>query len=120
MLKKKNRASKKDIEEIFKDGSFFNASNLSFKFKVKKGFFGPKISFLVPKIVAKNAVKRNKLKRLGYLALEKYINLIPKEAIGVFLFSKKANDLLKQKKEVILSELEKEIVYILNKIVNKK
>ncbi|MBI2631120.1 ribonuclease P protein component [Candidatus Nomurabacteria bacterium] len=93
MLPKKNRADKKTVENIFKGGKFINSSHFTFKFipipEPKR--FETKISFIVPKSVSKLAVKRNKLKRLGYRILEKQ----PKNSIplvyGVFIFKTRPN-----------------------------
>jgi ribonuclease P protein component len=119
MLKKKNRANKKDVEEVFKDGSFLNSVNLSFKFKLKNSEFRPKVSFVVPKIVVKSAVKRNKLRRLGYLAFEKNKELIFGGLLGVFVFSKNAKILLEKSKEEIRKILEEDISNLLKKVKNK-
>ena len=48
MLPKRNRVNKKEVDEIFKNGSFINSSNLTFKFLRKKGIKS-KISFISPK-----------------------------------------------------------------------
>jgi ribonuclease P protein component len=107
MLPKKNRASKKDVDEIFKDGSFFNSPNLTFKFLIKKGTTGIRISFISPKSISKKAVIRNKLRRIGYRALKKHQNLFPAGLIGVFIFKKYQDDIV---------IIENEIKTILNKI----
>ena len=69
MLPKKNRADRKAVEKIFKEGKFINSQNLTFKFLPNSSTL-PQISFIVPKNVAKLAVKRNYLRRLGYSALK--------------------------------------------------
>ena len=121
MLPKRNRADKKQIETIFKEGRFLTSPNLMFKFtSLQKGLsFGaplrtvlkergvPKISFIAPKSVAKLAVKRNLLRRRGYSALKKHINQFPAGLIGAFIFKKPINSVL---------EIENEIKTILNKI----
>ena len=93
MLKKINRADKKTVEKIFKEGKFLNTLNLTFKF-FKTSQIGKKISVLVPKSVAKLAVKRNLLRRLGYKALEKHIEGFPSGIMGVFVFKKYQDDVL--------------------------
>ncbi|HPS21478.1 MAG TPA: ribonuclease P protein component [Candidatus Paceibacterota bacterium] len=115
MFAKKNRASKKDIDEIFKDGSFINSANLTFKFLIKKENSFKKVSFIVPKSVSKKAIIRNKLRRLGYLVLEKHTDLLPNGTLAVFVFKNSAGFLDKTKKEAFLN-LEKEILFILSKI----
>jgi len=105
MLPKKNRADKKLVEKIFKEGRFISFSGLSFKFLNGKQSF-PRISFVVPKKVEKKAVGRNLLRRQGYSILEKYFGKIPSGISGVFIFNK----------VVPISEIENDIKKILNKI----
>lgn len=93
MLKKINRADKKTVEKIFKEGKFLNTLNLTFKF-LKTSQTGKKISVLAPKSVAKLAVKRNLLRRLGYKALEKHLGSFPAGIMGVFVFKKYQDDVL--------------------------
>src|SRR3989344_7694041 len=87
MLPKKNRADKKMVEKIFREGKFVNSTCLTFKFISNTKTSIPRISFIVPKNVAKLAVKRNLLRRRGYIALGKYIKKIP-SLLGVFVFKK--------------------------------
>lgn len=107
MLPKKNRADKKLVEEIWKDGSFVAAQNISLKYFQKKSDTPPRISFIVPKKIESGAVGRNYLKRRGYLALEKYFDRFPKGFSGVFIFNKHFNS---------VAEIENEIKKILDKI----
>jgi len=111
MLPKKNRADKKAIEKIFKEGRFINSSNLTLKFlnNVHTGYGHARVSFIVPKTVEKKATRRNSLRRKGYLILKKYWNKIPNDFVGVFIFNKiKEGNLLKN--------IEEDIKAILNKI----
>lgn len=106
MLLKKNRADKKAIEKIFKEGKFVNSPNLTFKFiLINKD--ERRISFIVPKNVAKLAVKRNFLRRRGYVVLKKHLSEFPLGLTGAFVFKKPINSIL---------ELENEIKTILAKI----
>ena len=106
MLKKKDRADKKTMEKIFKEGRFINSPSLTFRFFRKST--GPKrISFIVPKTVVRLAVKRNLLRRLGYSALEGRIDRLPAGTLGIFVFRKYIKDVL-----IIKNEIEN----ILNKI----
>jgi hypothetical protein len=57
--------------------------------------------------VAKLAVKRNLLRRRGYIALEKHLDRFPLGLIGVFIFKKYQDD---------VSILSNEIENILSKI----
>jgi len=106
MLPKKNRAVTKDVEKVFKDGIFLNSSNLSFRY-IKKGNSVPRISFLAPKSVAKTAVRRNFLRRLGYKLLKEHFPLSPVGVVGVFVFKKYQEDALILTNEIknILSKI---------------
>lgn len=106
MLPKKNRASTKEIERIFKGSSFLNSLNLTFRY-FKNGGKDVKISFIASKNIAKLAVKRNLLRRRGYSALKKYINDFPLGTTGAFVFKKYQDD---------VSVIENEIKNILNKL----
>ena len=110
MLPKKNRANKKAIDKIFQKSIFVGSSGLNFKYCLNNKDIPPQISFIVPKTVEKRAVKRNSLRRHGYLILKKYFNKIPNGLIGVFIFNK-----IKEEKN-LLSILEEDIKTILNKI----
>jgi len=99
MLKKKNRADTKSVEKIFKGGKVLNSPNLTFKFINTNGK-QIRISFIAPKNVAKLAVKRNLLRRRGYVALEKYINKFPTGLLGVFIFKKYQDDILMLENEI--------------------
>ncbi len=106
MLPKKNRVVTKEVEKIFKEGRFVISPSLTFKY-FKNNDKKIKISFVAPKNVAKLAVKRNFLRRLGYKVLEKHISLFPVGIVGVFVFKKYQDD---------ASILENEIKNILSKI----
>jgi ribonuclease P protein component len=107
MLPKRNRASTKEVDKIFKEGKFFVSSSLTFKYFKKYNKKEVKISFIVPKNVAKLAVKRNFLRRLGYRVLEKNLHYFPIGLLGVFIFKKYQDDFF---------ILENEIKNILSKI----
>jgi len=119
MLLKKNRVDKKLFELILQKGKFINSPNLSFKFFNQKGTLLPRISFVVPKIITKSAVKRNLLRRRGYIVLAKYIESLPQSLVGVFFFNKNSLELFggrKSKQYNGEENLENEIKFILNKI----
>lgn len=107
MLKKKNRADKKDIDLLFKEGKFLNSLNLTFKYIKNKEFLSSRISFVAPKSIAKLAVKRNLLRRRGYNALREYFDRLPAGILGVFVFKKYQDDVLVIKNEIkeILSKI---------------
>lgn len=107
MLKKKNRATTKAVKEIFKRGLFLNSPNLTFRFIKTTQTTPPQISFIVPKSTTKSAVKRNLLRRHGYVVLEKKIKEVPLGLVGIFLF---------KKPDVSILMLEKEIKAIIDKI----
>ena len=106
MLPKKNRADKKIIDDIFNAGKTIQAAGLTFKFILNKNSNATRISFIVPKNVAKLANRRNLLRRRGYSALEKYLEKVPPLS-GVFVFKKWEDD---------ISTIGHEIKNILNKI----
>lgn len=106
MLPKKNRASKRDLDNLFKSKVFLSSDFFSFKYAVA-GKKAPKISFVVPKSVAKLATDRNSLRRVGYLAVSPYFKNLPIGLVGVFFF---------KKSEKSLSKIQNEVEKILNKI----
>ncbi|MDP2788710.1 MAG: ribonuclease P protein component [bacterium] len=107
MLPKNYRVDKKQVGRVFQVGKFINSSSLSFKFILNKDSNARRISFIAPKSVAKLAVERNTLRRLGYNALKKDITKFPAGLVGVFIFKKFSKD---------VSLIEKEIENILHKI----
>jgi len=106
MFLKKNRADKKAVEKIFKKGLFIASKNINLKYILEKSTTPPRVSFIVPKAVEKKAVKRNYLRRHGYVELKKYFENIPDGFIGAFIF----------KKNTPTIEIENDIKKILNKI----
>jgi len=107
MLKKKNRADRKTIEQIFKSGRLVETPGLSFRFLRTPGALLPRVSFIVPKSLLKKATDRNKLRRQGYYALAKHIDKFQGGLSGAFVFKKKKN---------YAQDLEHEIEIILRKI----
>lgn len=106
MLKKTHRLDRKGVVEVFKSGKFVNSATLTFKF-IQTPSPHARISFIVPKGVAKLAVKRNLLRRRGYSALEKHFKDFSKGLAGVFIFKKYQED---------ISVLQNEIKSVLDKI----
>ena len=94
------------MEAAFKTGRSVHSPTLTFKFVLNKSDLPPKISFVVPKSVAKLAVKRNFLRRRGYQALFPYFKHFPQGIFGVFLF-KKAEDSIPTIEEEIKNILKK-------------
>jgi ribonuclease P protein component len=109
MLSKKNRADTKLVEEIFQKGIFVGGRTLSLKYLLVKGKTIPRVSFVVPKKIEKQAVARNYLRRQGYLILEKYFKKIPDGFFGVFIFNRKRD-------KDLSASLENEIKTLLQKI----
>lgn len=107
MLPKKNRADKKTVETIFKEGKFINSPHLTFKFVLSTKISVSRISVIAPKNIAKLAAKRNSLRRCAYKVLRKYIRHFPVGVLGVFVFKKYQDD---------VSILENEIKNILGEI----
>ncbi len=99
MLPKRNRVNKKGIDLIFKTGKLVISPSFTFKF-IKTKFSAVQISFIVPKSVAKFAVKRNLLRRLGYRTLRKYISQFPTGIMGVFVFKKYQDNILNLENEI--------------------
>jgi len=121
MFSKKNRTNKKEVERIFKVGRFVGTTNLTLKFIKNSEKTSPKVSFIVPKTVAKKAVDRNLLRRRGYVVLEKYLQRLPVGFLGAFVFGKKSKEVFggRNKKTIQNSSskqnLENEIKILLNK-----
>jgi|SRR3989344_1190480 len=107
MLPKKNRGSRKDIDAIFKKGSFLASPSFTFKFVLNNTQTQPKVSVIVPKTVEKRSTKRNLLRRRGYAALRSYKDKLPSGLQGAFIFKKASSK---------VSNLENDIKNILDKI----
>ena len=105
MLPKKNRVDKKEANLIFKSGRFLGSKNLTLKF-IKNNTILPRVSIVVPKSVFKKAVRRNSLRRKGYIVLQKYFSRLPEGFSGMFIFNKKF-------------ESKEEIEYEIKKIFDK-
>jgi len=89
MLPKKNRATKQEIESLFKKGSVFSNPVFFLKYTKNRENQERKVSFVVPKKVEKLANKRNNLKRLGYNTILPYFQKLPQGFEGVFTFKQK-------------------------------
>jgi ribonuclease P protein component len=96
MLPKKNRLDRKTLEEVFKTGQFVNTPSLTFKFLLKKDS-PTRVSFVVPKTVAKKATVRNELRRRGYSEVD--LKKFPNGLAGVFIFGKKSTELFSGRKK---------------------
>ncbi len=119
MIPKKNRTSQKIIDLVFKKGSFINSNNISLKFYIDKRNPNIRVSFIVPKGVAKSAVLRNMLRRRGYLVFSKYLNTLPKGLNGAFVFGKNSKELFATRgldKNKAFIALDDEIKIIIEKL----
>lgn len=119
MLPKKNRLNTKEVEDIFKKGSFLNSNNLTLKFILKKEGTSPKVSFLTPKTISKKAIVRNRLRRRGYEAIKGFFEVFPAGFVGAFVFGKKSEEFFgggKEKKKIAKENIENEIKTILDKM----
>lgn len=118
MLSKKNRPNKADIEQIFKKSTFFASPYVTFRFLIQNTQNKPKIAFITPKTTAKKAVKRNLLRRRGYIVLQKHINTFPLGFLGVFIFNKKSLEFFggnKKDNSNSIENIDKEITSLLYK-----
>jgi ribonuclease P protein component len=113
MLPKKNRVDTNEIDAIFKacspagqKGKVVVSPSLTFKY-FKNDAKEVKISFIAPKNVARLAVKRNLLRRLGYNVLRGFIDQFPVDIVGVFVFKKYQDDasIIKNEIKNILSKI---------------
>ncbi len=107
MTPKKNRAGTRTVKKIFTEGRFLLTPHFTFKFVLTNTSNSPQISFIVPKSIAKKAVKRNFLRRLGYAALKNHMKEFPKGILGVFVFKRYEED---------VSMIEDEIKKIIDKM----
>ena len=84
MLPKKSRVTKKVFQTIMDEGKTF--STQLFLFFYTKSIF-TKYAIVAPKKIFKNAVKRNKFRRISYNILKS----IPiKSSSGIFVYKKQA------------------------------
>lgn len=86
MLKKNSRADTKTVDKIFREGTSVSSPGLTLRFIKSQPDSSSRISFIAPKSIARSAVKRNALRRLGYSAYRKQILNFPKGINGVFIF----------------------------------
>lgn len=106
MISKKNRVNKDLFNKIFKEGSIIHSPIFLFKYiknLENKGLY----SFVVPKTVAKSAVKRNSLRRKGYNSLRN-IGIIGGIS-GIFFYKKGTSG-------VLTTEIKESIELTLKKI----
>lgn len=103
MLPKKKRVTKEAFQILIKEGKTLSTPLFLFHYKKSES---PQYVFVAPKKVFKNAVKRNKHRRIGYNIL-RFIPL--KTGAGIFVYKKQAI-------ETKTEDLKKDIVFILKKV----
>ncbi len=119
MLLKKNRVTKKDMEEMFKRGSSVFSANLNLRFLLNSTEKEPKIAFIVPKTVSKKAIIRNRLRRRGYQIIQEKLSSLPKKMKMVFIFGKNSSKIFTEtgkKGRLSLKKLEEEINFFISKL----
>lgn len=103
MLPKKKRVTKELFQEIIKQGGTLSTSLFTFRYIKQKA---PQYAFIVPKSVAKQALKRNLLRRKGYSVLRQNT---PKSGAGLFFYKKHT-------KKITIDDIKTNIDIILSKI----
>jgi ribonuclease P protein component len=103
MLSKKKRVDKETFQIILKRGKIISSPLFTFYFIQNKE---PRYAFVAPKKIFKTAVKRNKIRRIGYNVLK---NLSINSGLGVFIYKKEAIHLNTK-------EIQEKILLLLNKI----
>ena len=101
MLPKKKRVTKVDFQVLMKEGKTF--STPLFLFYYKKSEL-PHYVFVAPKKLFKNAVKRNKYRRIGYNILR---SLSIKSGFGIFIYKKQAISATQ-------TEIRENVIFVLN------
>jgi len=102
MLSKKKRVTKSTFNTIMDKGSIISGSFFVFRY-IKQAI--PQYAFVAPKKIAKNATKRNSIRRKGYNIIRFY-DL--KVNAGIFFFKKEAIN-------AEINDLKKDIDFILKK-----
>lgn len=89
MLKKKYRLTKKEIEEVFKNGKSLDFYSELFYFKYLPNTLGySRFAVIVPKKIVAKATGRNKIRRILYESLWKNWKQLPRGINGVLLLKK--------------------------------
>ncbi len=104
MLPKNRRISRKEFGHILGNSKRYNSpSLLLYIAKIASNKPTPsKVSFSVSKKVCKTAVGRNRLRRLGYSVLGKYLLNVKEDLLLLFVFKKDSQnlDFVKLDKEI--------------------
>lgn len=91
MILRKNRATKNNLDKIWRKGQSLFSGNLTLRFIRTPDPFPPRIAFIVPK-TAGNAVQRNALRRRGYAAIFPHISSLPQGFVGALIYNPKKED----------------------------
>lgn len=102
MLPKKKRVTKEAFQVLMKEGKSLSTQLFLFYFKENNS---PQYAFVAPKKAFKNAVKRNKFRRIGYNILR---SIPVKYGSGIFVYKKQA---ISAKTE----DIKENIVFVLKK-----
>ena len=105
MLKKENRLTTKEFDEVFKKGQKKFSKN--FLFVKKENQDSLKISVSISKKIYKKAVLRNQARRKIYTLIQENFSKIPKNFWATLIITKPILDLENEK-------LKKEIIWLLN------
>ena len=97
MLKKKNRLTKEEFDDVFKNGEKNFSKNFMFLKLEKEGEF--KISTTISKKIYKKAVKRNEARRMVYRILRENLEKIPENFWGALIMIKPILEVEKKKLE---------------------
>lgn len=102
MLPKRKRVDKKTFQILMKDGKTFSSSFFLLYFMDSEA---PRYAFVAPKKAYKNAIKRNKYRRIGYNTLRQ---LPISNGSAVFMYKKEAIIATKE-------EIKENILFLLKK-----
>ncbi len=107
MIQKNRRLKKESIARILRQGRNFRGQSISLRYIVDSGQFSS-FAFIIPAKIAKKAVSRNKIRRMGRAIV---FHLLPrmKEGYLALIFFEKGSAKMK------FSELEQEIIKLLQK-----
>ena len=86
MLPGSNRLDRRSFNSVFSKSRSVHGK--FFSLRIVRGAGNGKFSVVVPKAIAKTAVKRNKLRRRGYEAIQAVFPDMPQGVSGIIFFKK--------------------------------
>jgi|AntRauTorckE6833_2_1112554.scaffolds.fasta_scaffold15810_2 ribonuclease P protein component len=87
MLSKSQRLSKENFDKVFNFGTNLHSGVGYFKiFHWKDADEATKIACVAARKNSKKAVDRNRIRRCGYGAIEKFLDKIPQKGLGIIWF----------------------------------